>query len=203
MAELVAILRGLQPKEALPILSVLVEAGVRSIEVPLNSPDPLESIRLMAENASDGVTIGAGTVLSVNDVQSVADAGGQLIVSPNMDVEVIRKAKDLGLEVLPGVATPTEAFAALKAGADGLKLFPAFLTGPSGLASMRAVLPDGVRVLAVGGVGSEDFRAWLEAGASGFGIGSHIFKPGDTAEIVGPRANQIVRALGAASEAVS
>lgn len=203
MAELVAILRGLQPKEALPILSVLVEAGVRSIEVPLNSPDPLESIRLMAENASDGVTIGAGTVLSVNDVQSVADAGGQLIVSPNMDVEVIRKAKDLGLEVLPGVATPTEAFAALKAGADGLKLFPAFLTGPSGLASMRAVLPDGVRVLAVGGVGSEDFRAWLEAGASGFGIGSHIFKPGDTAEIVGPRAKQIVRALGAASEAVS
>lgn len=203
MAELVAILRGLQPKEALPVMRALVEAGVRSIEVPLNSPNPLQSIRLMAKNAPDGVTIGAGTVLSVDDVQLVADAGGQLIVAPNMDVEVIHKAKDLGLEMLPGVATPTEAFAALKAGADGLKLFPAFLTGPSGLAAMRAALPEGVRVLAVGGVGAEDYGAWLVAGAAGFGIGSPIFKPGDTAEIVGPRAKQIVRAIGTASEAVA
>lgn len=202
MAELVVILRGLQPKEALDTMNVLVQAGVRTVEVPLNSPNPLESIGMMAKNAPDGVTIGAGTVLRTEDVKSVADAGGRLIVAPNMDVNVIGAAKERGLEVLPGVATPTEAFAALNAGADGLKLFPAFLVGPAGLAAMRAVLPKGVRVFAVGGVRPEDFGSWIASGASGFGIGSHIFKPRDAPEIVGKRAACTIKALDAANEAV-
>lgn len=201
MPELVAILRGLLPVDAVATMHSLCNAGLRVIEVPLNSPDPFESIALMSANAPDGVTIGAGTVLSAQDVRSVASAGGKLIVSPNMDLDVIRAAKDLGLEVLPGIATPTEAFAALNAGADGLKLFPALQIGASGLAAMHAVLPKDTRVLAVGGVGAANFAEWLAAGASGFGIGSHIFRPGDTPEEVGVKATNLVQALAAASEA--
>lgn len=195
MAELIAILRGLQPQDALPIMGALIAAGVKSIEVPLNSPDPFDSIGLMAQHAPEGVNIGAGTVLNVGDVQSVAKAGGRLIVAPNMDPDVIAAAKALGLVVLPGVATPTEAFAALKAGADGLKLFPGFQVGPAGLAAMREVLPDHTKVFAVGGVGADDFEAWLGAGATGFGIASGLFKPGDSPEAVGQRAKHLLDAL--------
>lgn len=195
MAELVAILRGLKSTDALAIMNALVHAGVRTIEVPLNSPNPLKSIEVMARNAPDDVKIGAGTVLRPQDVKSVADAGGRLIVAPNMDVNVICAAKEHGLEVLPGVATPTEAFAALNAGADGLKLFPAHVVGQAGLAAMRAVLPASVRVFAVGGVGPEDFGSWIASGASGFGIGSYIFKPGDTPDFVGKRAALAIKAL--------
>ncbi len=191
---LIAILRGITPEEAIDVGAALLEAGIDRIEVPLNSPEPFASIRAMAKDFGDRALIGAGTVLSERDVEQVADAGGRLVVSPNCDTEVIRKTKTLGLQSFPGVLTPTECFAALGAGADGLKVFPAFLMGTEGLKAIRAVLPAMTGMYMVGGVGPESFADWIRAGANGFGLGSSLFRPGDTAEDVAGKAREIVRA---------
>lgn len=195
---LIAILRGLTPAEAPAIGDALVAAGITTIEVPLNSPDPLDSISVLAKRLGGSATIGAGTVLSASDVDAVANAGGQIIVSPDCKPDVIRQAKARGLASWPGVFTPTEAFAALDAGADGLKLFPGSMAGPSGLSAMRAILPPETLVYAVGGAGPDNFGDWVAASADGFGLGSALYKPGMSAEEVGTRAGQIVAAYKAA-----
>ena len=191
---LIAILRGLTPTEAPAIGAALIEAGFDTIEVPLNSPDPLESISILAREFGRDALIGAGTVLNTGQVNAVAEAGGKLIVSPNCDVDVITQTKARGLQSWPGVFTPTEAFAALNAGADGLKLFPGAMAGTAGLSAMRAVLPVGTQVYAVGGAGPDNFGDWIAASADGFGIGSALYKPGLTAAEVATRAATIVAA---------
>ena len=178
---LVAILRGLTPAEAPAALEALIGAGFALIEIPLNSPDPLRSLAAMRRAAPPDVLIGAGTVLSLAEVVAVAGAGGDLIVSPNADAEVIAEAKRRGLACLPGVATPTEAFSALKAGADGLKAFPAEMIGPAVLKAWRAVIPARVPILPVGGIARASMGPYLAAGASGFGLGSALYRPGDSA----------------------
>lgn len=178
---LIAILRGVTPAEAVPIGETLLDAGFRVIEVPLNSPEPLESIRRLAVALGDRARIGAGTVLSPQQVDDVARAGGTLVVSPNANPAVIRATKAAGLWSAPGVATPTEGFAALDAGADLLKLFPAEQIGPSVVKAWRAVFPRDVPLVPVGGVTPETMAAFVAAGASGFGLGSAIYKPGNSA----------------------
>jgi 2-dehydro-3-deoxyphosphogalactonate aldolase len=195
---LIAILRGLTPPDALPVGRALLDAGIGTIEVPLNSPSALDSIATMVDGLPDA-QIGAGTVLAPPEVDAVADAGGRLIVSPNCDPSVIARTRARGLESWPGVFTPTEAFAALAAGATGLKLFPGSLAGPSGLAALRAVLPPGARVYAVGGAGPDSFADWLAASADGFGLGTALYRPGDDAREVGARAARVVAAYDAAS----
>jgi 2-dehydro-3-deoxyphosphogalactonate aldolase len=176
---LVAILRGVKPDEAVPIGQGLVEAGFRLIEVPLNSPEPFASIAALVEAFPDAV-IGAGTVLEPAQVERLAGVGGQLVVMPHSDLEVIAAAKGAGLICLPGVATPTEGFVALKAGADGLKLFPAETMGPTTLKAWCAVFPKPTRFLPVGGITPETMAPWCQAGAAGFGLGSALYKPGIT-----------------------
>ena len=191
---LIAILRGLEPDDAVAVGQAIVAAGFVCLEVPLNSPRPLESIRRLRDALDGRALVGAGTVLTVEAAKGVADAGGQLIISPNTNPEVIRAAKGLGLLSIPGFFTPSEAFDALDAGADALKLFPAEVAGPAGLKAVRAVLPAETRVYAVGGVDPGSVAAWRSAGASGFGIGSAIFKPGKSADDVGASATAFVSA---------
>ncbi len=192
--KLIAILRGLTPAEALPAAQALIAAGITRIEVPLNSPDPLDSIAAMAREYSAVAEIGAGTVLTTKDVHAVRDAGGTLIVSPNCDPDVIIATKAAGMASWPGVMTPTECFAALKAGADGLKIFPASLIGPDGVKAIRAVLPKGTQVYAVGGAGPHNFAQWIRAGADGFGIGTALYTPGLSVADITARAHDIVAA---------
>lgn len=197
---LIAILRGITPPEAEAVTAALIAAGITKIEVPLNSPDPFDSIGRMARVFGDDALIGAGTVLSTADVGRVAQAGGRLIVSPNCDPRVIVATKTAGLQSWPGVMTPTECFAALKAGADGLKIFPASLIGPDGIKAIRAVLPKGTQVYAVGGAGSSNFAIWIAASADGFGMGTALYQPGLTPAEVGSRARDIVAAYDKAAQ---
>ncbi len=192
---LVAILRGVKPTEVLAIGQALVDAGIRIIEVPLNSPQPEVSIAALAQTYGERVLVGAGTVLDQASVDRVAQAGGKLIVMPHADPVVVRAARQAGLIAIPGFATPTEAFAALAAGADGLKLFPAEAFQPSILKAFAAVLPKGVKMLPVGGMDATTIPAWRAAGAAGFGIGSAIYRPGDTAEVVAAKALGLLAAL--------
>lgn len=191
---LVAILRGVTPEEVVPIGQALVEAGFSIIEVPLNSPRPLESIRALSDAMGPGVLVGAGTVLTPEAVAEVAAAGGRIIVMPHGDTTVIRAAKAAGLLCVPGVSTATEGFAALAAGADALKLFPAELLTPRVLKAMLSVFPRGTRFLPVGGIVPEGMGEFVSAGAAGFGLGSALYKPGATAAEVGERARRFVEA---------
>ncbi|MFI5084482.1 MAG: 2-dehydro-3-deoxy-6-phosphogalactonate aldolase [Actinomycetales bacterium] len=191
---LIAILRGLTPQEAPDVGRALYGAGIRILEVPLNSPDPLESIRLLREDLPHDARVGAGTVLNRAQVADVAAAGGQLIVSPNTNTDVIAATVTRGLLSYPGVATPTEAFAALDAGATALKIFPSETVGIAGMKAWSSVLPAGTRLMPVGGVDDQTLTAWLQAGAVGAGIGSWLYKPGRTVEEVATRAASLVAA---------
>lgn len=192
--KLIAILRGVKPDEAAGMARALVDAGITMIEVPLNSPEPLKSIAAMKDEVGATALIGAGTVLTPEDVERVKAAKGEFIVSPNCDVEVIARTKELGLGSWPGVLTPTECFAAIKAGASGLKIFPASVIGSDGIKAVRAVLPADMPVYAVGGVGPDDFAVYAKAGCDGFGLGSGIYKPGMTADDVSKAAKAYVAA---------
>lgn len=195
---LIAILRGITPSEAQPVCEALIDAGITQIEVPLNSPEPLDSIKLMVEKFGDSAVIGAGTVLSTADVAAVSAVGGKIIVSPNTDPEVIATTRSAGMQSWPGVLTPTECFAAIKAQATGLKVFPAFKLGRDGLQAMRAVIPANVPMYMVGGVGPDGFGDWRSAGADGFGIGSALYKPGRTSKEIAPIARNMVAAYDSA-----
>lgn len=192
---LVAILRGVRPDEVEAIGEVLVDAGFSLIEVPLNSPDPLNSIFRLAKRFGNRTVIGAGTVVRVVDVAAVRDAGGTMIISPNTNPHVIAASRKAALVSLPGIATPSEAFAAICSGATALKLFPAEAAGPAVLKAMHAVLPNHTRILPVGGIEADGMEAWLGAGAAGFGLGSALFKPGYDAAEVGKRARIFVEKI--------
>ncbi|MBE2993292.1 2-dehydro-3-deoxy-6-phosphogalactonate aldolase [Sphingomonas sp. CFBP 13603] len=192
---LIAILRGVKPEEVEAIGEALVEAGFTILEVPMNSPDPLDSIARLARKLEGRAVVGAGTVLRVEDVEDVGAAGGTLIIAPNANVRVIAAAAEHGYVALPGIATPTEAFAALEAGAAALKLFPAEAASPAVLKAMRAVLPKDTRVLPVGGITPERMAEWRTAGAAGFGLGSALYAPGMSADDVVARARGFITAL--------
>lgn len=191
---LVAILRGVKPDEVEAVAAALEACGIAIVEVPLNSPAPLDSIARLARNFGDRLLIGAGTVMTPDQVAQIADAGGKLIVTPHADVAVTRAAKQHGLFAVPGFFTPTEAFALLAAGADALKLFPAEGARPAVLRAIRAVLPPGTLVLPVGGIDATNMTEWHVSGAAGFGIGSAIYKPGDTAAAVADKARRLLTA---------
>lgn len=195
---IIAILRGLTPAEAVPVASALIGEGVTQIEVPLNSPDAFDSIGRILHHCGHKAIIGAGTVLTTQDVGRLADMGARLVVSPDCNPEVIHATKAAGMMSFPGVFTATECFAALRAGADGLKIFPASIMGPSGIAALRAVLPKTCPVYAVGGAGAETLAEWRRAGADGFGIGTALYRPGDPAEVVAAKARALVAAYDAA-----
>ena len=197
---LVAILRGLTPSEAADVGDAIVEAGFRLLEVPLNSPRPLDSIALLRQRFPDAL-VGAGTVLDAQQVREVHAAGGELIVAPNFSAEVVAEAARLGLVSLPGVMTPTEAFGALAAGASGLKLFPAELASPAVVKALLAVLPKGTPLMPVGGITPDNMEAWRAAGSAGFGIGSALYKPGKNAAAVREDAQRFVAAFGGALRA--
>jgi len=194
---LVAILRGVRPEEAVDVAAALDAAGVAIVEVPLNSPDPIDSIARIAARFGDRMLVGAGTVRTSAQVDAIAEVQGRLIVTPHAAEAVVRQAKARGLLACPGCFTPTEAFAMLDAGADGLKLFPAEAASPAVLRSLRAVLPAGTAMLPVGGIDASNLAAWHAAGAAGFGIGSSIYKPGDKPEAVRQKAAQLQAALAA------
>ena len=196
---LVAILRGLTPERASSVGAALRGAGIRILEVPLNSPEPYRSIEILSAESGSDCLVGAGTVLEVEQVERTHAAGGQLVVSPNTNPEVIRAALVRAMQVLPGFATASEAFAAIAAGAHMLKLFPAATYGPAHLKALRDVLPAAAKIYPVGGIGAADVAPWLEAGASGFGFGSELFKPQFSLEEISARAARVVAALGTTS----
>lgn len=198
---LVAILRGLTLAEAPAVGAALFEAGFRLLEVPLNRPGAFEAIGILADMAPAGALVGGGTVLQAADVDRVAAAGGRLLVSPNCNPNVIRRGVALGMLCAPGVATPTEAFDALDAGADALKIFPAEMVGTAGLKALKTVLPAGTPVWPVGGIAATSFAPWLAAGATGFGIGGALFESGLGAEEIGRRARTLIDAWAAACAA--
>jgi len=185
---LVAILRGLRPSEAEAAGAALLAAGIEAIEVPLNSPEPFRSIEILAKTLPPAVLVGAGTVLAPSDVDRLDAAGGRLLVSPNVDAAVLERASSFGMITMPGVFTATEAFLALAAGASALKFFPASVLGPGGIAAIRAVLPAGTRIAAVGGVSERDFALYAKAGIRAFGLGSSLYTPGMDASSLGQRA---------------
>lgn len=191
---LVAILRGLKPEETADTISVLVEAGFEAIEIPLNSPEPFNSIRIAVDTAPDNCLIGAGTVLSTEDVDRLAEAGGTLMVSPNVDARVIGHAGSCNMVTMPGVFSPTEALSAIMAGASGLKFFPASILGPAGISAIKAVLPAEMEIGAVGGVSHADYAAYEKIGVRTFGLGSSIYKPGMSAAEIGKRAQLSIAA---------
>ena len=192
MRELIAILRGIRPDEACSIAEVLIESGITIIEVPLNSPSALKSIELMVRSFGSDIIFGAGTVVNSSQVQEVYNCGGKIIVSPNCNIDVIKETKSKGLLSFPGVFSPSECFSALDNGADGLKFFPSFLIQPAGYRSIRAVLPKRIRSYAVGGVDENNFLDWFRVGITGFGIGSSLYKVGDTARKVSQKAKRLV-----------
>jgi len=192
---IIGILRGIKPEEAVAVCSTLIEAGITEIEVPLNSPNPFDSIERMLKAYGSHANIGAGTVLTTDDVKQLAHIGGKMVVSPNCNTSVIQATKALGMKSYPGVFTPTECFTALDAGADGLKLFPSFVLGSNGLAALSAVLPASTDIYAVGGVGCNNFSEWLNAGATGFGIGSALYHPGMAIDDIAKAATTLVAAF--------
>ncbi len=198
---IIAILRGITPNEAESVCEVLIDAGIDQIEVPMNSPHALISIELMIKTARDRAQIGAGTVLNVEQVHDLAEIGADMVVSPNCNPDVISATKQAGLLSYPGVFTATECFSALASGADGLKLFPASLLGTEGVSALTAVLPKKTPLYAVGGVGADDFSAWLTAGVTGFGIGSALYKPGCALASVEQSAHKLVAAWDAVVKA--
>jgi 2-dehydro-3-deoxyphosphogalactonate aldolase len=192
--ELIGILRGLTPERAAEVGDALVGCGFRTLEVPLNSPDPFSTIELLARAHAGSCLIGAGTVVTIAEVDRVHGAGGRLVVAPNCDRQVIGRALELGMRVLPGIATATEAFAALQAGATELKLFPASTYGAGHLRALKSVLPKHVKIFPVGGIGSQDIATWLASGADGFGFGGELFKPTYTLAELTQRAQDLVQA---------
>ncbi|MBS9402744.1 2-dehydro-3-deoxy-6-phosphogalactonate aldolase [Halomonas sp. TRM85114] len=198
---LIGILRGITPDDAVAVGEELLAAGIERIEVPLNSPDPLESIRRLAKALGDRALIGAGTVLTPGQVRDVYAAGGRLVVSPNCRVAVIEESRHLVMESWPGIVTPSEAFDALEAGATGLKLFPAVQVGIAGMQALRSVLPVGTQLFAVGGIGEDNFAAWRSAGIDGAGLGSALYSPGITPAESSERAYRLVAAWNAAEKA--
>jgi 2-dehydro-3-deoxyphosphogalactonate aldolase len=192
---LIAILRGVSPQEVEGICAALEEVGIAIVEVPLNSPEPLKSIENLSRRFGDRMLIGAGTVINMSEVAKVISAGGQLIVTPHSDLTVVRAAKNAGLIAVPGFFNPTEAFALLHAGADGIKLFPAEVAGPGMLKAMRAVLPTDAIVIPVGGIGAAQIPGWLAIGAQGFGLGSSLYRPGDKPADVKAKAKTLIAAL--------
>jgi 2-dehydro-3-deoxyphosphogalactonate aldolase len=195
--KIIAILRGITPDEALPITEALIEAGITSIEVPLNSPDPFTSIKQMVDAFGQTALVGAGTVLTPDDVQRLHQIGAGMVVSPDCNPRVIVATKQAGMKSYPGVMTPTECFTALRNGADGLKLFPGSLIGPGGLKAIRAVLPKGTQTYAVGGASASNFAEWFAAGVDGFGIGSALYIPGASVDDIKARSKDIVAAYDA------
>jgi 2-dehydro-3-deoxyphosphogalactonate aldolase len=200
---LIAILRGVRPEEADGVVSVLIEHGMTAIEIPLNSPDPFRSIEIAVKMAPATVLVGAGTVLTPQAVERLHDVGGRLMVSPNVDPEVIARAGERGMVTLPGVFTATEALLAAKAGASGLKFFPASVLGASGISAIRAVLPAEMMIAAVGGISDANFAEYTRAGIHAFGLGSSLYKPGMTAAEVAARAKATIHAYDAAMQGLN
>lgn len=198
---LVAILRGAEPEAVADVGAAIIKAGIDILEVTLNSPEPIKSIEILSTRFGDTALIGAGTVTTVDDVDRVADAGGRIIVSPNTNIDVIRQARRRGLYSLPGVFTPSEAFTALGAGADGLKVFPAEIFPPAALKAFKAVLPKTAKLFVVGGINNANMKNYIAAGATGFGIGSTIYKPNKKANDIYTDASTIVQAFRNASAA--
>ena len=189
---IIAILRGIKPEEVLDIVHVIVDSGITQVEVPLNSPRAFESIELIRDEFKGSIQFGAGTVTDVEQVEILSRIGVDFIVSPNFEYSIVKATKEAGILSYPGVITPTECFSALNCGADGLKFFPASLLGEANLIAIKAVLPSDIPIYMVGGVGPENFSSWFKAGASGFGIGSGIYKAGESASAVAKKAESII-----------
>lgn len=197
---IIAILRGVRPDEVLEIAQTIADSGINQIEVPMNSPDVFDSIQLLHDEMKDFISVGAGTVTNIDQVKILEEIGIDFIVSPNFDPEVVAATKQANMMSYPGVITPTECFSALKYGADGLKFFPATLLGEANLIALKAVLPENVPLYMVGGVGPENFSSWFEAGATGFGIGSGIYKAGDNSISVARKSKLIVQSYDEANK---